>query len=154
MRPVESIIAANFYPKYFSHQISTCRPQSTRKPLIRPVVDFCEYFSPLYFSRFLFSFFVKFHPANSSKFCEHFLFKYFFLNSAIFLFFRQISPRELESLIDHVTFSPGGVVFLKPSIRKGILPTMLKEILDTRFVPELKQNLEFHTTGSVFPKLK
>ena len=44
----------------------------------------------------------------------------------------KISPQHLEKLRGNVNFSPGGIGFVKPSLRKGILPRMLQEILDTR----------------------
>lgn len=37
-------------------------------------------------------------------------------------------------LEEELNFSPCGVAFVKPSIRKGILPRMLEEILNTRLM--------------------
>ena len=37
----------------------------------------------------------------------------------------RISPKRLKALKDHVTIFPGGIVFLKQSVRQGILPKML-----------------------------
>jgi len=54
----------------------------------------------------------------------------------------QISPERLEALRDHITISPGGVVFLKPNIRKGVLPQMLQDILNTRIM--VKQSMKKH----------
>ncbi|KAJ1932807.1 DNA polymerase zeta, partial [Linderina macrospora] len=44
----------------------------------------------------------------------------------------RIPPGTLSKLRDHITVSPNGVVFVKPTIRKGLLGRMLREILDTR----------------------
>ncbi len=44
-------------------------------------------------------------------------------------------------LTDHLTFSPGGVAFLKPSVRRGVLPQMLQEILDTRLMVKKSMKL-------------
>ena len=44
----------------------------------------------------------------------------------------QISPSRLAKLKGNLNFSPGGIAFLKENVRKGILPKMLQEILDTR----------------------
>ncbi|XP_060837644.1 DNA polymerase zeta catalytic subunit isoform X2 [Rhopalosiphum padi] len=42
--------------------------------------------------------------------------------------------QTLLKLIDDITISPSGVAFVKKSICKGILPSMLQEILDTRIM--------------------
>ena len=54
----------------------------------------------------------------------------------------QISPQRLEALKDHVTISPGGIVFLKKHVRHGILPKMLNDILNTRIM--VKQSMKKH----------
>ncbi|VVC26026.1 Hypothetical protein CINCED_3A006758 [Cinara cedri] len=41
---------------------------------------------------------------------------------------------NLLQIIDDITISPSGVAFVKKNICKGILPTMLQEILDTRIM--------------------
>ncbi|GAW03633.1 DNA polymerase zeta catalytic subunit [Lentinula edodes] len=38
----------------------------------------------------------------------------------------------LEKLKDHINVAPNGIMFLKPNVRKGLLPRMLTELLDTR----------------------
>ncbi|KAI9332155.1 hypothetical protein DFJ73DRAFT_856131 [Zopfochytrium polystomum] len=44
-------------------------------------------------------------------------------------------PMEVvAALKDHITVSPNGLAFVKPSIRRGVLGRMLTEILDTRFM--------------------
>ncbi|KAJ3766592.1 hypothetical protein FB446DRAFT_381067 [Lentinula raphanica] len=41
-------------------------------------------------------------------------------------------PGLLERLQEHITVAPNGIMFLKPNVRKGLLPRMLTELLDTR----------------------
>ncbi|KAI9654687.1 MAG: DNA polymerase zeta [Trizodia sp. TS-e1964] len=40
--------------------------------------------------------------------------------------------RLLELLVDHITISPNGMIYVKPEIRKSLLAKMLGEILETR----------------------
>jgi len=42
--------------------------------------------------------------------------------------------QTLLKLTDDITISPSGVAFVKKNICKGILPSMLQEILDTRIM--------------------
>ncbi|CDZ96255.1 DNA polymerase zeta, catalytic subunit [Phaffia rhodozyma] len=44
----------------------------------------------------------------------------------------ELSPGTLEVLEDHITISPNGMMFVKPTVRKSLLAKMLGEILDTR----------------------
>ncbi|KAJ2353699.1 DNA polymerase zeta, partial [Coemansia sp. RSA 2618] len=44
----------------------------------------------------------------------------------------RVPPGTLSALKDHITISPNGIMFVKPSVRKGLLGRMLQEILDTR----------------------
>ncbi|KAF7306933.1 DNA polymerase [Mycena indigotica] len=44
----------------------------------------------------------------------------------------KLSPGLVESLYDHITVSPTGMMFVKPEVRKGLLGRMLTELLDTR----------------------
>ena len=46
----------------------------------------------------------------------------------------RVSPAQTLHLLDDVSVSPCGVVFVKQHVRKGILPRMLEEILDTRLM--------------------
>lgn len=46
--------------------------------------------------------------------------------------------QTLLKIIDDMTISPSGVAFVKKNIRKGILPAMLQEILDTRIMVIIK----------------
>ncbi len=64
------------------------------------------------------------------------------IRSSTIFFFLQISPQRLSKLMDHLTFSPGGIAFLKPSVRRGLLPQMLEEILETRFM--VKRSMKLH----------
>lgn len=57
--------------------------------------------------------------------------------------------QTLLKLIDDITISPSGVAFVKKNICKGILPSMLQEILDTRIMvknlmKEQKNNKHLH----------
>ena len=62
-----------------------------------------------------------------------------------------ISPQRLEALKNHVTISPGGIVFLKPNVRKGILPKMLQDILNTRIM--VKQSMKKHKSNPHIQKI-
>jgi len=46
----------------------------------------------------------------------------------------KVPPAHLIKLEDNINISPCGVAFVKDGIRKGILPRMLQEILDTRLM--------------------
>ncbi|KAL1770212.1 DNA polymerase zeta catalytic subunit [Sigmodon hispidus] len=52
----------------------------------------------------------------------------------------RVPPDLLYQIRHDVTVSPNGVAFVKPSVRKGILPRMLEEILKTRFM--VKQSMK------------
>ncbi|CAH0553547.1 unnamed protein product [Brassicogethes aeneus] len=58
----------------------------------------------------------------------------------------KISKKRVEKLVkaDMINFSPCGVGFVKSKIREGIVPRMLKEILETRLMVKnsMKQNKE------------
>ncbi|KAF5390267.1 hypothetical protein D9757_002930 [Collybiopsis confluens] len=41
-------------------------------------------------------------------------------------------PKRLEKLHDHINVAPNGIMFVKPTVRKGLLSRMLTELLDTR----------------------
>jgi DNA polymerase zeta len=47
-----------------------------------------------------------------------------------------IPPAVVRRLVeqDLVNISPAGVVFVKPEVRRGIIPQMLSEILNTRIM--------------------
>ncbi|KAM9496921.1 DNA polymerase zeta catalytic subunit isoform 1-T1 [Clarias gariepinus] len=46
----------------------------------------------------------------------------------------RVPPDLLYQLRNDINISPNGVVFVKASVRKGLLPRMLEEILHTRFM--------------------
>uniref|UniRef100_A0A250Y8P2 DNA polymerase zeta catalytic subunit n=1 Tax=Castor canadensis TaxID=51338 RepID=A0A250Y8P2_CASCN len=52
----------------------------------------------------------------------------------------RVPPDLLYQIRHDITVSPNGVAFVKPSVRKGILPRMLEEILKTRFM--VKQSMK------------
>ncbi|XP_025040532.2 DNA polymerase zeta catalytic subunit isoform X2 [Pelodiscus sinensis] len=52
----------------------------------------------------------------------------------------RVPPDLLYQLRHDVTVSPNGVAFVKPSVRKGVLPRMLEEILKTRIM--VKQSIK------------
>lgn len=59
----------------------------------------------------------------------------------------------LRRLIDRdlVTISPCGAVFVKKSVREGVLPRMLKEILDTRLM--VKQSMKLHRHDALLQRV-
>ncbi|KAJ8008958.1 hypothetical protein DPEC_G00083820 [Dallia pectoralis] len=46
----------------------------------------------------------------------------------------RVPPELLYQLRNDITVSPNGIAFVKPAVRKGVLPSMLEEILNTRFM--------------------
>ncbi|XP_015276270.1 PREDICTED: DNA polymerase zeta catalytic subunit-like [Gekko japonicus] len=52
----------------------------------------------------------------------------------------RITPDLLYQLRHDITVSPSGIAFVKPSVRKGVLPRMLEEILKTRIM--VKQSMK------------
>ncbi|KAJ2234000.1 DNA polymerase zeta [Coemansia sp. RSA 485] len=44
----------------------------------------------------------------------------------------DMPPGMLTALKDHVNISPNGIVFVKPSVRRGLLGRMLQELLESR----------------------
>ena len=58
------------------------------------------------------------------------------------IFQLQISPSRLAKLRGHLNFAPGGIAFVKESVKKGILPKMLEEILDARVM--VKNSMKLH----------
>uniref|UniRef100_A0A8I5NLD5 DNA polymerase zeta catalytic subunit n=1 Tax=Papio anubis TaxID=9555 RepID=A0A8I5NLD5_PAPAN len=52
----------------------------------------------------------------------------------------RVPPDLLYQVRHDITVSPNGVAFVKPSVRKGVLPRMLEEILKTRFM--VKQSMK------------
>jgi hypothetical protein len=58
------------------------------------------------------------------------------------MFIHFIDGIVYSALRDHISISPGGIVFLKSSVKRGILPQMLEEILNTRIM--VKQSMKKH----------
>ncbi|XP_005990940.1 DNA polymerase zeta catalytic subunit isoform X2 [Latimeria chalumnae] len=54
----------------------------------------------------------------------------------------QVPPDLLYHLRNDITVSPNGIAFVKQSVRKGVLPSMLEEILKTRIM--VKQSMKAH----------
>ncbi|XP_028970573.2 DNA polymerase zeta catalytic subunit isoform X2 [Esox lucius] len=46
----------------------------------------------------------------------------------------RVPPELLYQLRNDITVSPNGIAFVKRTVRKGVLPSMLEEILNTRFM--------------------
>ena len=46
----------------------------------------------------------------------------------------KVPPAHLIKLENNINISPCGVAFVNAEIRKGVLPQMLQEILDTRLM--------------------
>ena len=54
----------------------------------------------------------------------------------------KLSAKRLALLKGKLNFSPGGIAFLKAEERKGIVPTMLEEIIKTRLM--VKRSMKFY----------
>ncbi|XP_045429050.1 DNA polymerase zeta catalytic subunit isoform X11 [Pipistrellus kuhlii] len=52
----------------------------------------------------------------------------------------RVPPDLLYQIRHDITVSPNGIAFVKPSVRKGVLPIMLEEILKTRLM--VKQSMK------------
>lgn len=65
----------------------------------------------------------------------------------------RISPAKLQQLLDNdlITVSPCGVAFVKGAVKEGVLPRMLREILDTRLM--VKQSMKIHKTNSALQRV-
>ncbi|XP_055836926.1 DNA polymerase zeta catalytic subunit [Episyrphus balteatus] len=65
----------------------------------------------------------------------------------------RVSPTLIKKLLknDMITISPCGIAFIKKNIREGVLPRMLKEILDTRQM--VKQSMKLHKTNSALQRI-
>ncbi|XP_072218923.1 DNA polymerase zeta catalytic subunit isoform X3 [Leuresthes tenuis] len=63
----------------------------------------------------------------------------------------RVPPELLYQLRDDITVSPSGIAFVKPSVRKGVLPSMLEEILNTRIM--VKQSMKTYKQDKALMKL-
>ncbi|KAL6096221.1 rev3l [Pungitius sinensis] len=63
----------------------------------------------------------------------------------------RIPPELLYQLRNDITVSPNGIAFVKSSVRKGVLPNMLEEILSTRIM--VKQSMKAYKQDKTLTKL-
>lgn len=65
----------------------------------------------------------------------------------------RVSQKLLKKLIanDNITVSPCGAVFVKSNVREGVLPRMLREILDTRLM--VKQSMKMHRDNKLLQRI-
>ena len=57
----------------------------------------------------------------------------------------KVSAERLETLKEDVSVAPGGVIFVKRKVRRGVLPSMLENILTTRIM--VKQSMKKHRSN-------
>lgn len=63
----------------------------------------------------------------------------------------RVPPDLLYQLRNDITVSPSGIAFVKSSVRKGVLPSMLEEILKTRFM--VKQSMKTYKQDKALMRL-
>ncbi|XP_055328989.1 DNA polymerase zeta catalytic subunit-like isoform X2 [Paramacrobiotus metropolitanus] len=63
----------------------------------------------------------------------------------------KISPSFLKEHANELHFSPNGVAFVPKTVRRGILPVMLEEILNTRIM--VKKSMESYKNNPVLKKV-
>ncbi|KAK7907545.1 hypothetical protein WMY93_016157 [Mugilogobius chulae] len=63
----------------------------------------------------------------------------------------RVPPDLLHQLRHEITVSPNGIAFVKSSVRKGVLPSMLEEILNTRIM--VKQSMKTYKNDKALLKL-
>ncbi|XP_004874677.1 DNA polymerase zeta catalytic subunit isoform X2 [Heterocephalus glaber] len=63
----------------------------------------------------------------------------------------RVPPDLLYQIRHDITVSPNGVAFVKPSVRKGVLPRMLEEILKTRFM--VKQSVKAYKQDKALSRM-
>lgn len=65
----------------------------------------------------------------------------------------KISPTRLQYFLknDLITYSTCGVAFIKKSVKEGVLPRMLKEILDTRLM--VKQSMKLYKNNNALQRI-
>uniref|UniRef100_A0A3Q3F7Z7 DNA polymerase zeta catalytic subunit n=1 Tax=Labrus bergylta TaxID=56723 RepID=A0A3Q3F7Z7_9LABR len=63
----------------------------------------------------------------------------------------RVPPELLYQLRNDITVSPNGVAFVKSSVRKGVLPCMLEEILNTRIM--VKQSMKTYKQDKALMRL-
>ncbi|KAM3602464.1 uncharacterized protein V6R79_004647 [Siganus canaliculatus] len=63
----------------------------------------------------------------------------------------RVPPEILYQLRNDITVSPNGIAFIKSSVRKGVLPSMLEEILNTRIM--VKQSMKMYKQDKALMRL-
>ncbi|XP_074472184.1 DNA polymerase zeta catalytic subunit isoform X2 [Sebastes fasciatus] len=63
----------------------------------------------------------------------------------------RVPPEVLYQLRNDITVSPNGIAFIKSSVRKGVLPSMLEEILTTRIM--VKQSMKAYKQDKALMRL-
>ncbi|XP_032441986.1 DNA polymerase zeta catalytic subunit [Xiphophorus hellerii] len=63
----------------------------------------------------------------------------------------RVPPELLHQLRNDITVSPSGIAFVKSSVRKGVLPSMLEEILSTRIM--VKQSMKSYRQDKALMRL-
>ncbi|XP_050928012.1 LOW QUALITY PROTEIN: DNA polymerase zeta catalytic subunit [Lates calcarifer] len=63
----------------------------------------------------------------------------------------RVPPELLYQLRNDITVSPNGIAFVKSSVRKGVLPSMLEEILKTRIM--VKQSMKTYKQDKALMRL-
>uniref|UniRef100_A0A3Q2DKD5 DNA polymerase zeta catalytic subunit n=1 Tax=Cyprinodon variegatus TaxID=28743 RepID=A0A3Q2DKD5_CYPVA len=63
----------------------------------------------------------------------------------------RVPPELLHQLRNDITVSPSGIAFVKSSVRKGVLPSMLEEILNTRIM--VKQSMKTYKQDKALMRL-
>lgn len=63
----------------------------------------------------------------------------------------RVPPELLYQLRNDITVSPNGIAFVKSSVRQGVLPSMLEEILNTRIM--VKQSVKTYKQDKALMKL-
>ncbi|KAK2890528.1 DNA polymerase zeta catalytic subunit isoform X2 [Channa argus] len=63
----------------------------------------------------------------------------------------RVPPELLYQLRNDITVSPNGIAFVKSSVRKGVVPSMLEEILNTRIM--VKQSMKTYKQDKALMRL-
>ncbi|XP_025150809.3 DNA polymerase zeta catalytic subunit isoform X4 [Bubalus bubalis] len=63
----------------------------------------------------------------------------------------RVPPDLLYQIRHDITVSPNGIAFVKPSVRKGVLPRMLEEILKTRLM--VKRSMKAYKQDRVLSRM-
>ncbi|CAN9507584.1 unnamed protein product [Ophioblennius macclurei] len=63
----------------------------------------------------------------------------------------RVAPEQLHQLRNDITVAPSGIAFVKSSVRKGVLPSMLEEILRTRIM--VKQSMKAYKQDKALMRL-